>query len=228
MSPAPRAVAVVPAGGLGVRLGGRVPKQYLTLGGLPLLVRTLRALGRARSVDGIVVAVPVDRVAATRTLLARFRVRAIDVVAGGAERQESVWNGLQATPAAAEWIVVHDGVRPFLTPALVDDVVRAASEAGAATCGLPVRETVKRVRDGAVETTLDREGLWVVQTPQAFRRALLWEAHDKARRDGFRGTDDAVLVERLGARVAMVTGLPQNLKVTTRADLATARRWARA
>jgi 2-C-methyl-D-erythritol 4-phosphate cytidylyltransferase len=155
-------------------------------------------------------------------------VRVLDVVAGGAERQESVWHGLQATPPGAEWIVVHDAVRPFLTPRLVDDVMTAARAAGAATCGLPVRETVKRVRDGTVETTLDREGLWVVQTPQAFRRALLWEAHDKARRDGFRGTDDAVLVERLGARVAMVAGLSQNLNVTTRADLATARRWTRA
>lgn len=225
---APSTVAIVPAGGLGVRLGGRVPKQYLTVGGVPLLVRTLRAVGRSRSVDGIVVAVPVDRLAATRALLARFRVRVLDVVAGGAERQESVWHGLQATPPGAEWIVVHDAVRPFLTPRLVDDVMTAARAAGAATCGLPVRETVKRVRDGTVETTLDREGLWVVQTPQAFRRALLWEAHDKARRDGFHGTDDAVLVERLGARVAMVAGLSQNLKVTTRADLATVRRWTRA
>ena len=112
-----RTVAIVPAGGLGVRLGGRVPKQYLTVGGVPLLVRTLRALGRARSVDGIVVAVPVDRLAATRALLARFRVRAVEIVAGGAERQDSVWNGLQATPADAEWIVVHDAVRPFLTRA---------------------------------------------------------------------------------------------------------------
>jgi 2-C-methyl-D-erythritol 4-phosphate cytidylyltransferase len=104
--------------------------------------------------------------------------------------------------------------------------VLAAAAAGAATCGLPVRETVKRVRDGAVEATVSREGLWLTQTPQAFTRAVLWEAHDKARRDGFAGTDDAVLVERLGVTVTMVPGLPRNLKITTPEDLETARAWS--
>ncbi|HEY9507580.1 MAG TPA: 2-C-methyl-D-erythritol 4-phosphate cytidylyltransferase, partial [Gemmatimonadales bacterium] len=98
---------------------------------------------------------------------------------------------------------------------------------GAATCGMPVRDTVKRVADGAVAATVERAGLWLTQTPQAFTRALLWEAHDKARRDGFAGTDDAVLVERLGMPVAMVTGLAQNLKITTPEDLRTARAWVR-
>lgn len=253
-----RAVAIVPAGGMGVRIGGRTPKQYLTFDGAPLLVHTLRALGRARSVEGIVVAVPEARVVATRALLARHRVRRVlAVVAGGAERQESVWRGLQASPPDAAWIVVHDAVRPFIAPAVVEAVLGAARRVGAATCGVAVRETVKRVgrglgvgggpesvarwgperearwgpegvaRWGIVEATLDRQGLWLVQTPQAFRRALLWEAHDKARRDGYLGTDDAVLVERLGAPVAMVAGAPENLKITTRDDLRVARRWMR-
>jgi 2-C-methyl-D-erythritol 4-phosphate cytidylyltransferase len=148
------------------------------------------------------------------------------VVPGGRERQESVWLGLQAVPAAAELVLVHDAVRPFVSAALVERVLAAARRVGAATCGMPVRETVKRVRQSAVEATLDRDGLWLVQTPQAFRRDLLWEAHDKARRDGFAGTDDAVLVERLGVTVAMVQGLAQNLKITTPEDLQTARAWA--
>src|SRR5262249_6131145 len=130
----------------------------------------------------------------------------------------------QALPSGVRFVVVHDGVRPFVTPDLVERVLAAARRAGAAVCGLPVRETVKRVRQDLVESTLDREGLWTVQTPQAFRRDLLWEAHHKARRDGFVGTDDAVLVERLGERVAMVPGLPENLKVTTAQDLRIARR----
>ena len=230
----PRAIAVVPAGGSGVRMGGRTPKQYLALAGAPLLVHTLRALGRARSVGGLIVAVPEARVAATHALLARHRVaRVLAVVAGGVDRQESVWHGLQASPSDTPWIVVHDAVRPFIGGSLVDAVVGAARRVGAATCGVAVRETVKRVRKepsvdhGVVDETLDREGLWLVQTPQAFRRALLWEAHDKARRDGFRGTDDAVLVERLGAPVAMVPGAAENLKITTRDDLRIARRWMR-
>lgn len=220
------AVVVIPAGGTGTRMGARQSKQYLGLAGAPLLVHTLRALARAACVARLVVAVPAERVEATRRLLGRHRVpRRCEVVAGGADRQESVWLGLQAI-GDAEWVLVHDAVRPFITTALVARVLAAAGATGAATCGLPVRETVKRAReDGTTETTLDRTGLWLVQTPQAFRRDLLWEAHDKARRDGFAGTDDAVLVERLGGRVALVPGLPQNLKITTREDLIMARRW---
>jgi len=219
--------AIVPAGGLGARMGSRRPKQYLRLGRAPILVATLRALARARGLDGIVVAVPEAHLEATRRLLAASRVQKIvDVVAGGADRQESVWRALQRVPESARWVVVHDAVRPFITGALVEHV-RAAAANGAATCGMPVRETVKRVKDGAVEATVERGGLWLTQTPQAFTRALLWEAHEKARRDGFSGTDDAVLVERLGTMVAMVPGLPQNLKITTPEDLRTARAWAR-
>jgi 2-C-methyl-D-erythritol 4-phosphate cytidylyltransferase len=208
-------------------MGSRRPKQYLRLGRAPILVATLRALGRARSLAGIVVAVPAAHVAATRRLLARARVpKILDVVAGGADRQESVWRALQRVPEDARFVVVHDAVRPFVTADLVERV-RAAAAGGAATCGMPVRDTVKRVTDGAVAATVPRQGLWLTQTPQAFARDLLWEAHDKARRDGFAGTDDAVLVERLGMPVAMVPGLAQNLKITTPDDLRTARAWAR-
>jgi 2-C-methyl-D-erythritol 4-phosphate cytidylyltransferase len=208
-------------------MGSRRPKQYLRLGRVPILVATLRALGRARGIAGIVVAVPAAHVEETRRLLARLRVpRILDVVAGGADRQESVWRALQRIPEHAERVLVHDAVRPFIDAALVARVL-AAALGGAATCGIPVRETVKRVNDaGAIEATIPRQGLWLTQTPQAFTRALLWEAHDKARRDGFAGTDDAVLVERLGVTVAMVAGLGQNLKITTPEDLQTARAWA--
>jgi 2-C-methyl-D-erythritol 4-phosphate cytidylyltransferase len=202
----------------------RQPKQYLRLGRTPVLVRTLQRLAGA-AVSGIVVAVPRERVEATRRLLRAHRVpKVLDVVAGGAERQESVWLGLQAA-GQPDWVLVHDAVRPFITSALIARVLAAAGATGAATCGLAVRETVKRVREDVVESTLDRAGLWLIQTPQAFRRELLWEAHDKARRDGYAGTDDAMLVERLGGRVAVVPGLAENLKITTPADLRVARRW---
>jgi len=227
-----RAVAIVPAGGIGRRMNARRPKQYLRLGRTPVLVRTLQRLAGATAVSGIVVAVPRERVEATRRLLRTHRVpKVLDVVAGGAERQESVWLGLQAA-GQPDWVLVHDAVRPFITSALIARVLAAAGPTGAATCGLAVRETVKRVREDVppggepmVEATLDRAGLWLIQTPQAFRRELLWEAHDKARRDGYAGTDDAVLVERLGGRVAVVPGLAENLKITTPADLRAARRW---
>lgn len=205
-------------------MGGSSPKQFLRLGGVPLLIRTLRTLGGSRVVGGIVVVAPPSAVARTRRLLRQHRVpRVLAVVAGGAERQESVWLGLQAVPTTADLVVVHDAVRPFITGALVRDVVEAAERFGAASSGLPVLETVKRAREGFVEATVDRHGLWLVQTPQAFRRTLLWEAHEKARRDGFRGTDDAVLLERVGAPVRMVMGLAENLKITTREDWVRAR-----
>jgi len=222
-------VAVLPAAGAGLRMGLRRPKQYLSLGGAPILVHTLRALLRGGRLGGAVLAAPSDRIVATRRMLDRHGLgKGVDVVAGGAARQESVWQALQAVSAEARWVVVHDAVRPFIDPALIERVLAAAQRGGAAICGLPVRETVKRVREDSVETTVEREGLWLVQTPQAFSRDLLWEAHEKARRDGFIGTDDAALVERLGVRVAMVIGLPQNMKITTPDDLRAARRWLRA
>ena len=135
---------------------------------------------------------------------------------------------LQAVPRTADIIVVHDAVRPLITRGLIDAVVKAAAEAGAAICALPITETIKRVRQDVVEATLDRSELWAVQTPQAFRAALLREAHEKARRDGVVGTDDAVLVERLGHQVRVVRGLVENVKITTPDDLRRARRaWAR-
>ncbi len=218
-------VALVPAGGAGARMGAGRPKQYLPLGGAPIVVRTLRALARSRAVHGLILAVPEARLDATRRLLRRCRVpRVLQVVAGGAERQESVWRALQAAPADTELVLVHDAVRPFVDARLVEAVIAAAARTGAATCALPARETVKRVRDGLVEATVDRDGLWLVQTPQAFRADLLREAHAAARRDGFAGTDDAALVERLGKPVAVVPGLRQNVKITTPEDLAWARR----
>jgi 2-C-methyl-D-erythritol 4-phosphate cytidylyltransferase len=148
----------------------------------------------------------------------------VEVVEGGTTRQESVWRALQAAPADAPIVLVHDAVRPFITPQLIDAIRTAADAHGAVLCALPIVETVKRVVDGVVESTLDRSTLWAVQTPQGFRAPLLREAHEKAIRDGIVGTDDAMLVERLGHAVRVVPGLAENVKITTPADLRAARR----
>jgi 2-C-methyl-D-erythritol 4-phosphate cytidylyltransferase len=145
------------------------------------------------------------------------------VVAGGAERQASVACGLRAVPAAATVILVHDGVRPCVTPALVSRVAAAARTDGAAIAALPVAETLKQGADGWVRTTVSREGVWAVQTPQAFRADLLREAHRRAAADGVLGTDEAALVERLGVPVRLVPGLPGNVKITRPDDLPLAR-----
>jgi 2-C-methyl-D-erythritol 4-phosphate cytidylyltransferase len=217
---------LIPAGGIGARMGHRTPKQFLALGREPILAATLRHFRRHPRVGAVVVAVPAAHVERARRVLGQ-RGAALTVVVGGATRQESVWLALQAAPASAAVLLVHDAVRPFLTRALIDALIEAAERDGAAICGLPVAETVKRVRDGLIEATLDREGLWSVQTPQAFRAAVLREAHDKARRDGFLGTDEAMLIERLGQPVTVVRGIPDNVKITTPDDLTRAQRAAR-
>jgi 2-C-methyl-D-erythritol 4-phosphate cytidylyltransferase len=196
---------------------------------VPLFIQTVRCLDATRSIRGLIVVTPPGSVKRVSRLLARFRIKKVlATVPGGKERQESVWLGLQAVPHETEIVLVHDAVRPCVTPTLVESVIREAERFDAATCGLPARETVKRVKDGWVEETLSREGLWLTQTPQAFHRSLLWKAHEKARGDGFCGTDDAVLVERLGVNVRMVRGLQENIKITTREDLAFAQRLLKA
>ncbi|MBI4637447.1 MAG: 2-C-methyl-D-erythritol 4-phosphate cytidylyltransferase [Candidatus Rokubacteria bacterium] len=216
--------AVVPAGGSGVRVGRRTPKQFLLLRGVPILTATVRHFVTHPAIEAVVVAAPVGQVERARRVLGPLaRNRSLAVVAGGITRQESVWRAMQAVSPDVEVIVVHDAVRPFVTRRLIDAVLRAVREGGAAICALPIAETVKRVREDLVEATLDRSGLWAVQTPQAFRAALLREAHDKARRDGVVGTDDAMLVERLGHPVTVVRGSEENVKITTVADLRRAR-----
>jgi len=193
---------VIPAGGVGARFGGRTPKQFLRFGAAPILVITVRHFATHPAVGAIVVAAPEGYVTRARRILAPVSRRTV-------------------------LTVVHDAVRPLITAKLVDAVVAAAATSGAAICALPVAETVKRVRGDLVESTLDRSELWAVQTPQAFRADLLREAHEKARRDGIVGTDDAMLVERLGHPVRVVPGLPENVKITTPEDLRRARRGVR-
>jgi 2-C-methyl-D-erythritol 4-phosphate cytidylyltransferase len=216
--------AVIPAGGVGARFGARTPKQFLRLGTMPVLAATVRHFARHPAVGAVVVAAPEPWVTRARRILGPVTTRApLTVVAGGRTRQDSVWLALQAVPEDVAIIVVHDAVRPLITRRLIDAVVRVAAAEGAAICALPIAETVKRVRAERVEATLDRSELWVVQTPQAFRADLLREAHEKARRDGVVGTDDAMLVERLGHPVRVVPGLAENVKITTPADLRRAR-----
>ena len=219
----PSIAVVVPAGGIGTRLGRHTPKQFLRLGGAAILTRTLAHFLRHRGVRAIVVAAPAEHLERTRRLVGRSGRPPVTVVAGGATRQESVWQALRAAPDDVDLVLVHDAVRPFIDRRLIDSVVAAAVAEGAAICALPIAETVKRVRGHLVETTLDRAGLWAVQTPQAFRAALLREAHDKARREGVVATDDAMLVEWLGLPVRVVPGLAGNVKITTPADLRRAR-----
>ena len=216
-----RIVALIPAAGQGRRLGAAVAKQYLSLGGTPILVRTLRVFEENPLVNGIVLAVQPGRQDRLQDDFLRSYPchKLLRVVAGGAGRQESVARALEAVPAGAELVVIHDGVRPLLGQELLSAVIEAARRSGAALAAVPVRDTVKQVEGGLVRATLDRSSVWLVQTPQAFSADLIRRAHEKAASDGIQGTDDAALVERLGIPVEVVTGSEENIKVTTPADL---------
>jgi 2-C-methyl-D-erythritol 4-phosphate cytidylyltransferase len=198
-------------------------KQDIRVGARPVLEWTLDVLEASREVAGIVVAVPAEDVARWRRRLRPCRkVRA--VVAGGPQRQVSVAHGLAAVPTTVPWILVDDGVRPCITPALVREVIAATRVHGAAIAALPVAETLKRGAEGWVKETVPRDGLWAIQTPQGFRAELLRDAHRRAAADGVVGTDDGALVEWLGAPVRLVPGLPGNVKITRPEDLPLARR----
>jgi 2-C-methyl-D-erythritol 4-phosphate cytidylyltransferase len=144
----------------------------------------------------------------------------VALIAGGTERQDSVFNGLQALPSDCEWILIHDGVRPFVSVELLENTWQTAQETGAAIAAVPATDTIKRVRKEVVTETLPREEIWLVQTPQVFRRDILLRAYREAQKQNCAGTDDAFFVERLGLPVAVVPGERSNIKVTTREDLA--------
>ncbi|MSR83720.1 MAG: 2-C-methyl-D-erythritol 2,4-cyclodiphosphate synthase [Candidatus Latescibacteria bacterium] len=216
------AVAIIPAAGQGRRMGGEIPKQYLSLEGHPLLWHTLAALERSPLVQALILVVrPEDRPLAEQVARDFAKVRSL--VAGGGERGDSVRAGLGATTAGDGIILVHDAVRPFVSPSLIERVVAAAREWGAAVPALPVRETIKVVDDGRVVETPLRARLWGAQTPQGFWRSLLLEACKKYR--GQPATDEAMLVEQLGHPVRVVEGEAANIKITTPEDLAWAGWW---
>lgn len=216
--PSPLVGVVVPAGGSGKRLGGE-PKQFRPLGDAPVLVQTLRAFARHPDVGPLVVAAPEERVDATARLLAGFGVEA-RVVAGGAMRHTSVGRGLAALPDGVEIALVHDAVRPFVTADLISRVVAAVREHGAAAAAAPVADTLRTARAARFGATVDREGLWAMQTPQGARRALLAEAYAVAGDEWT--TDEAGLLGLAGVPVHVVEGDARNVKVTTPTDWALA------
>ena len=203
-------------------MGGPIPKQFLALGGQPILVQSLRILQASPVIHEIILAVPqaerqycLDHIVATGEF-----GKVTKVVPGGAQRQDSVRHALTEVSEETEIVLVHDAVRPFLTADMIQKVVDAAVEHGAAIIALPVRDTVKYVgADGVIERTVDRRPLWLAQTPQAFRRAWLEEGHRRALLDGTHTTDDADLVELIGKPVVVVEGSGENIKVTRPEDL---------
>lgn len=217
-----KTVAIIPAGGSGKRVGASIAKQYLLLHALPVLVRTLFVFQKAEVISDIIVVVPGDDVASVRErMVKKYNLAKVAaVVAGGLERQDSVACGLRAVASPCDIVMVHDAVRPFVTEDMIHRVAAAAAGCGAASLGVLAKDTIKETTDdGIVQKTLPRRNLWRTQTPQAFSYDLLLRAHEAAEKDHFYGTDDAALVERIGATVQMIAGSDENMKITTPEDV---------
>jgi 2-C-methyl-D-erythritol 4-phosphate cytidylyltransferase len=217
--------AVIVAAGRGVRMQNVTRKQYLQVAGRPVLVHTLLRFDVCPLIDHICLVVPDDDLDFCRhRLLAGGPIKkTVQFVAGGRYRQQSVYKGLKSLDHKNGLVAIHDGVRPLVDPLLITACIRAAETSGACAPGIPADDTIKRVSgEGTIEGTVERKGLWLIQTPQVFRYAVITEAHDRALRDGYVGTDDASLVERLGFPVTLISGSKSNIKVTTAEDLAMA------
>jgi len=226
---------IVPAAGLGTRMGkasaektGTSRKQFMLLEGSPILLHTIRKFAASSRISEIVVAVRPDDLDWVREMMAEdFPVRRVRVVEGGNSRQESVQNALATLDRDTDLVAVHDAVRPFIDIEIIDKVLDAAAETGAAIVAVAPVDTVKQVNRGTghvrVRATLPRDRLVLAQTPQVFRYDLLTRAFQSARDDGFIGTDEASLVERLDIEVTVVLGSDRNIKITKPADMDLAR-----
>jgi len=218
-----KVIALIPAAGMGKRMGAGINKQYLLLDGMPIVARTIAVFERHPLVDDIYLIIPEEEIPFCREeVVERYgfaKVRAI--VPGGKERQHSVLNGLRAIAGADDddVVLIHDGVRPFVPAAVLTHAVEVAASGDGALVVVPAKDTIKVVADGIVRETPPRENLWLAQTPQAFRFGMILAAHEIAEAEGYLGTDDAMLVERLGRQVRIVVGDYRNIKITTPEDL---------
>ncbi|BCB01963.1 2-C-methyl-D-erythritol 4-phosphate cytidylyltransferase [Bacillus sp. KH172YL63] len=209
---------VIPAAGQGKRMKADRNKLLLELNECPVIIHTLRVFEQDARCKGIYLAIhPSERDTFT-ALLKRFGItKVVKLVDGGKERQHSVYHALLEVDH--EIVLVHDGARPFIKESTIHRLVEKTHSAGAAIAAVPVKDTIKKVLDGKVEETIERSSLWMVQTPQAFRVSVLKKAHDEAQREGFLGTDDASLVERMDVKVSVVESDYDNIKLTTPEDL---------
>jgi 2-C-methyl-D-erythritol 4-phosphate cytidylyltransferase len=215
-------IGVVPAAGVGKRMGSYCKKPFLLLQGRPILYYILKVLDTVAAIDQVIVAVyPGEERICQKEIVDKFSInKKVTIVPGGVSRQESVRKALDVVPKNCDMMLIHDGARPLISQQMMIDAIKATEKWKATAMGVPAKDTIKIVRkDGIIEKTPPRETLWSIQTPQTFEKNLIVEAHRKAFYEGFAGTDDASLVERLGISVKIIMGSYENIKVTTKEDL---------
>ena len=214
--------ALRPAAGMDKRMGQTVAKQFLPLGDRPMLAHTLMVFQRTGVIDEIIpILSKEDMENCLRDVIERYHITKVKtLVVGGKERQDSVYNGLMKLEDEKGVAVIHDGVRPFVTPEMIEESVEMAKKGECVAVGVPLKDTVKEVgKDGMVKNTLDRNSLWAIQTPQTFPVKLLKRVYAESYKHHFYGTDDATLVERTGTKVRVIMGSYENIKITTPEDL---------
>jgi 2-C-methyl-D-erythritol 4-phosphate cytidylyltransferase len=217
-----KVTALIPAAGIGKRMGKAMAKQFLPLGDKPMLAHTLLTFQRSSDIDEIIpILSEEDMETCLREVIEAFHITKVKtLVVGGKERQDSVYNGIRRLEKDTSVIVVHDGVRPFVTQEMIHECVEAARKGECVAVGVPLKDTIKEVDDrGIVRQTLERSRLWAIQTPQAFPAKVLRMAYDESSRNNLFGTDDATLVERAGRKVRVLMGSYENIKITTPEDL---------
>ena len=217
----PICTAVIVAAGKGRRMGTEVSKQFLPLCGKEILAHSVEKFEKAEKIRDIVLVTGEDSLQDVRDMAQEYSWKKItSVVAGGKERQDSVWNGLQAVSADTEIVLIHDGVRPFVTEDILNHSIETAVEMGGCVAGVPAKDTIKVCNsENIAVATPDRSTLWQIQTPQTFRKDLILQAYQKAKAEGFVGTDDASLAEYSGCPVKVIMGSYRNIKITTKEDL---------
>ena len=210
---------IIPAAGQGKRMGAGRNKLFLEIDGIPVFIHTLQVFEKDQNCSGVILVINNLEKKDFQASLKKFGIKkVVGFVTGGEERQYSVYHGVQAIKNDGI-VLVHDGARPFLDVELINDLVEGAENYGASVLAVPVKDTVKKVIGNKVKETVERTSLWAIQTPQAFRMSLLRRAHEMAMKEGFLGTDDASLVERLGHDVIIIEGSYDNIKLTTPEDL---------
>jgi len=218
--------AIVLAAGRGERFQSKIPKLLASIAKKPIIIYSLEALSRHPSVKDIVVVVSPKNSRQITRLIKQYRIgKIVRVVKGGLRRQDSLGNGLKAINSRTDLVLVHDAARPFIDRELISSVISKANRKGAAVVGVPVKATIKKASGNLVEKTIERKNLWEIQTPQVFSKDLILKAHKRFSSTDV--TDDAMLVEKMGAKVSLVQGSYNNIKITTPEDLVIAEAIAR-
>lgn len=218
-----KVTAIILSGGTGSRMGTKIKKQYIQLKGKEVIAHTIQVFNQMQEIDEIIVVTGKEEITYMKEdICEKYKFnKVVKVVAGGKERQDSVSNGIDEIDHSCDYIIIHDGARPFIKAKTIRECLAKTKEIGASIVGVPVKDTIKvcNPETGVIENTPNRSALWAVQTPQIFKTEIIKEAHRYAKKNNIYGTDDSSLVEAMGKSVYMVIGEYTNIKLTTPEDL---------